>query len=252
MKAALDHLRAAFTYFSILPAGGPPTFAPGAQTLVALPLVGACTGALGGAAAFASSFVAPHAIVVAVAFAAPIILTGAIHLDGFLDSCDALFATVPVQRRLEIFRDPHHGSFALAGLAVAVACWLGALSAVPAPALPAVLAFCGALSRWAVVPNALFVPYARGGAVTAVFSERPSIAVLTFAGMVLALWGWTLAGGWGLGAVPVALGGALLAGHRLKRRLGGGLVGDVYGYLIVCCEVAALAGFAIFYARTIA
>jgi len=29
---------------------------------------------------------------------------------------------------------------------------------------------------------------------------------------------------------------ALLLGERLKRRLGGGLVGDVYGFIIVCCE----------------
>jgi cobalamin synthase len=28
----------------------------------------------------------------------------------------------------------------------------------------------------------------------------------------------------------------------LKRRLGGGLTGDVYGYLVVCCEIALVLG----------
>lgn len=219
--------------------------APSADTLVALPLVGAVIGAIAGALAYGASFVAPHPLVVAIAFLAPLLLCGAIHYDGFLDSCDALFASVSVQRRLEIFKDPQHGTFAVVGMAIVSVAACGALAEIPVERLWIVLGFCGALARLGAVYNALFVPYARGGARGTAFTERPSIVALTLEALVLALIGLKIAAGWGFLAVPLALALGLFGGHRLKRRLGGGLVGDVYGYLIVCTEVVLLCAFAV-------
>jgi len=171
--------------------------------------------------------------------AIPILLSGAIHLDGFLDSCDALFATVPVNRRLEIFKDPHHGTFALAGLAILTVWMAAALSAIDAAHLAAVLAFSGATARLAGVSNALFVPYARLDA-TPVLSQRPPFVPLAIEAIVLLLAGWLTAGLIGIALVPGAIVTSIGAGALLKRRLGGGLVGDVYGFLIVSLEAALL------------
>ena len=45
------------------------------------------------------------------------IITGAIHLDGFADLCDGFFCPVDSkERRIEIMRDPHVGSFGVVGL----------------------------------------------------------------------------------------------------------------------------------------
>lgn len=242
----LAHVRAAFGYFSIFPVGNAGTLAaPTADTLVVLPLVGAFIGVLAGGLAYGVSFVAPAPLVVAVAFLAPILLCGAIHYDGFLDSCDALFATVAVSRRLDIFKDPRHGTFALVGMAIATVTSCAALASIPVDRLWIVLGLCGALARWAAVTNALFVPYARGGALGTAFTERPSIPALMIEGAILALAGTRFASGWGFVALPLALLIALGGGHRLKRRLGGGLVGDVYGYLIVCTEITLLCAFAV-------
>lgn len=232
----LRALITAVSYFSILPVGrfaaGP---APDADALAYLPFVGALIGALAGCAAYGLSFVAPHAIVVAVAFALLVLLTGAIHLDGFLDSSDALFASVSVERRLEILKDPRHGTFAIANVLVLAALWLAALWSLPTAMLPVDCAFAAASARFGAVLNAYRVPYARAGAVTRVFETTPSRAVVALA-IVLCV---------GLGAIigwhaPLILLAAtlvaLLLGERLKRRLGGGLVGDVYGFIIVCCE----------------
>ncbi len=168
-------------------------------------------------------------------------LTGAIHVDGFMDSCDALFASVPVERRLEIMKDPRHGTFAVAFFATAAALWIAALWSLPAPLLPQSIAFAAGGARAATVLNAYCVPYARGGAIAAAFTARPPIGVLVVAYAVLvalaftiAPWAWTL-------LVPALL-GSLAAGQRLKLRLGGGLTGDVYGYLVVCFEIALLLG----------
>ena len=42
-------------------------------------------------------------------------LTGALHLDGFCDLCDGLFAGRTPEDRLRILKDPHLGTFGLTG-----------------------------------------------------------------------------------------------------------------------------------------
>ena len=238
----LRDLIVAISYFSVLPLG---RFAAGpaldAQALGYLPYVGALVGAVAGGLAFAASFAAPHAIVVAFAFALLVLLTGAIHLDGFLDSSDALFASVSVERRLEILKDPRHGTFAIANVLVLVSLWLAALWSLPTAMLPLDLAFAAASARFGTVLNAYRIPYARAGALTPAFERRPAWPVVALAGLLCAGLG-ALIGWHGLAIFIGATLFALMLGEWLKRRLGGGLVGDVYGFIIVCCEaVIALA-----------
>ena len=221
--------------------------APRASALAALPIVGIVLGGLAGALGWLASLALPGALAVVVAFAASIILTGAIHLDGLLDACDALFASVAPARRFEILKDPRHGSYALAGLAIVVPAWLAAVAAIPPPAWPWALAFCAGTARAAAVLNAWIVPYAPGGASTAAFAERPNIAWLA-AGTIAAL-----ACAWphpwlALLALP-AFGLALALGAWCARRLGGTLAGDCYGAIIIVVEVALLIGVAAGFAR---
>jgi adenosylcobinamide-GDP ribazoletransferase len=135
-------------------------------------------GALAGLAAWGIHAIAPEPFVVAVAFGGVIVLSGAVHLDGFLDACDALVASVPPERRLEIMKDPRHGTFAVAGFAVVGAWWIAALATIPAAQLPAALAFAGGASRCAAVLTAYVLPYGRAGASARAFETRPPVAVL--------------------------------------------------------------------------
>lgn len=45
--------------------------------------------------------------------ALPLLLTGGIHLDGFLDTVDARASCAPREKKLEILKDPHVGAFAV-------------------------------------------------------------------------------------------------------------------------------------------
>jgi adenosylcobinamide-GDP ribazoletransferase len=200
--------------------------------LAFLPLVGAVVGGLAGTGGWAVSLVAPHALAVAVAFGLSIALTGALHVDGFLDSCDAVFASVPPQRRVEILKDPHHGSFAVAFFAVLCAIWLSALWSIDPVRLPLALAFAGCAARWIAVGIGFVVPYGAGGA-------QPPRAVHGAMGLLVLALGWSY---WGHAVVLIGLGGVTFAvAFWLKSRLGGRLGGDCYGFLITCTEVAILA-----------
>lgn len=45
--------------------------------------------------------------------AVPIIISGGIHLDGYMDTSDALSSYRDMEKRLEILKDPHIGAFAV-------------------------------------------------------------------------------------------------------------------------------------------
>lgn len=47
----------------------------------------------------------------------PILVTGGIHMDGFMDTSDALASWQPPEKRLEILKDSHVGAFAVLGCA---------------------------------------------------------------------------------------------------------------------------------------
>lgn len=85
-----------------------------------LPLIGVLVGAceygwllLAGKLALSSLLYAAGAVLI------PVVITGGIHLDGFVDTCDALCSYGDREKRLEILKDPHVGAFAIL--------WIGAL-----------------------------------------------------------------------------------------------------------------------------
>ncbi|MEG2597176.1 MAG: adenosylcobinamide-GDP ribazoletransferase, partial [Oscillospiraceae bacterium] len=47
----------------------------------------------------------------AVAATIPIFITGGIHMDGYIDTCDALFSYGNTDKKLEILKDPRVGAF---------------------------------------------------------------------------------------------------------------------------------------------
>jgi adenosylcobinamide-GDP ribazoletransferase len=204
-----------------------------------LPFVGTVTGALAGTCGWLVSLVAPHPVAAAAAFAASLAITGAIHLDGFLDCCDALFASVGVERRLEILKDPAHGTFALAGLAMVAAVWLGALVSIRPIEYPALLAFAGGAARLGAVLNAYVLPYGRTGGSVRAFERRPNAAILAVGAVT------TYACVWNRPVFAAVLAGAVAAGLLVGRvaaaRLGGALVGDAYGAIVTVVETLILA-----------
>lgn len=62
-----------------------------------------------------------------VAVCIPLVITGGIHLDGFMDMSDALSSYREKEKRLEILKDPHIGAFAVIKTVVLVLIYFGAL-----------------------------------------------------------------------------------------------------------------------------
>jgi adenosylcobinamide-GDP ribazoletransferase len=176
--------------------------------------------------------------------AAWVALTGALHLDGWADCCDALFVPADRDKRLAIMKDPRLGSFGAVGLVLLLLVKLGALQGLlagPAPTLAA-LPLAAGLARSLVVVAAWRAPLAKreGMAFYMRQSLGPREVVIATLTAVVALAVATSALGLAAVAAFAAASLAALTVALLARARLGGLTGDVYGAMIELGETAAL------------
>lgn len=170
----------------------------------------------------------PQGLQGAILLAVWLACTGMLHLDGLLDSADALLAMEPPAERLRILADVQVGSFAFGvGFVVLLLKWQ-LLASNPSPWL---LLCLPALVRFALLLPMNLFPAARPEGLGARSREGRVFPALLFALPATLFFPWVA-----LTAIAVMLLLALWA----ARRLGGGLSGDVYGALVELGEVAGL------------
>ena len=188
----------------------------------------------------------PSLVVGAILVAALLVLTRAIHTEGFLDCCDGLFGAYTREDRLRILRDTHVGAFAVIGGAALLLLKWSALAGIPDEARTGLLLVFPCLSRLGMVTTMALFPYAREQGLGTSFQEGRTL--------------WQV--GLGLATATVASvlflggGGAILLGVVVVVSLGlgrwmtgmlGGMTGDTYGAVNEVGEVAVLVlGIALF------
>jgi adenosylcobinamide-GDP ribazoletransferase len=180
------------------------------------------------------------------------LITGMLHLDGFVDCCDALPGRRTTERRLEILRDSRVGAYGALGGALLLIARYAALTELTGPLRWLTLLSAPMLGRWAIVFVISRYPYARSaGAGTPFHSRSSGQFVLATVSMLLLLTcdifvvgrleltpavAGIIAGLSLLAAIATMLGWGTWA----SRRLGGALTGDTYGAACVLVELAIL------------
>jgi adenosylcobinamide-GDP ribazoletransferase len=201
------------------------------------PLVGLVLGLSLALLAWGAKAVLPLTVACALTLGLWEALTGALHLDGFLDSCDGLFGGHTPEDRLRILRDHHVGAFAVAGGVVMLLLRYAALLAGGLPLTGLVLAtICG---RWAIALSIAAMPYARPSGLGRAMKDHagPTQAVVATA---IALVGLVALGGLtGLAAALVTLLVTGVWAVVVMRRLPG-MTGDTYGAACYLTETAVL------------
>src|SRR4051812_10900551 len=94
------------------------------------PLVGILVGLISGAVLLVAAHLWPQPIPAILAVAAALVLTGALHEDGLVDTADSLGATTR-ERRLAIMKDSSIGAYGALALVVCLGLRVAALSALP-------------------------------------------------------------------------------------------------------------------------
>lgn len=212
--------------------------------LVFFPLVGLVTGLLWYGLALVMELLRfPSAVFAAALALFPYLITGHLHLDGFMDCSDAILSRRPLADKQRILKDPHVGAFAVISLAALFLLTFSFSFSLPASAELTALIFTPVCVRCV---SALCVEnlaplghsqYAEG------FdrSRKAAHNGILSSFLLLGLGGSFLAGGFG-GLIP-ALGAsaACFLSIRYASEQLGGMSGDVAGYGTVLGEAAALA-----------
>ena len=104
--------------------------------LAMLPLVGTFIGAITGLIWWVLFLIGASPLLTGVLVtAAYFLLTGFIHLDGYMDCCDAVLPRHPdMERRREILKDPHNGAFGIISLVIMLAIFIASIYEIAAHA----------------------------------------------------------------------------------------------------------------------
>ena len=223
-----------------------PTAAQSAAAVAWYPLVGALVGAFAGIVFCLACLVFPVALAVVLATAATLLVTGALHEDGFADTCDGLGGGATRERALEIMRDPRLGTYGAAGLGLVLAAKVLALAAAPVEVIPWLLAAGHAASRASMALALASGTYARKAGIAAPLAEAsPARGRIAFALLI----GLAVSGTLLVEAPPLALLaglGGLALGHLLMRRAYerklAGYTGDCLGAVQQASELGMYLG----------
>lgn len=207
------------------------------------PLIGVCIGAVLWAFwSFTDWAGTGRLFTTFVGTALPLLITGGIHMDGFLDTTDARSSFGDREKKLGILKDPHTGAFALIGGGVYLLLYAAAFSELAGRGR---ILFAGSfvLTRALSGLSVVSFPMARQDGLAASFSQaavkrtvRISMAVyLVAAGLFL-----LDAGGVAGGLCILAAGLVFVWYYRMAVREFGGITGDLAGYFLQICELAVL------------
>lgn len=176
---------------------------------------------------------------VAVGTAIPILISGGFHVDGFMDTMDALHSYQSRERKLEILKDSHIGAFSVICLVLYYLLYAGALSEVDCREsiwiLGAGFVLARALSGLSVVTfqsakkEGMLYQFADSANRKIVIASLVVQMILCVAFMLYqSLWQGIL--------VCVAAGGTFLYYRWRSYKEFGGITGDTAGYFVTLCE----------------
>lgn len=175
--------------------------------------------------------------------AIPLLLTGGIHVDGYMDTMDAFHSFQSRERKIEILKDPHIGAFSVIMLAAYGLLYAGGYAQLESLIGIKIIGMGFALSRCLSAVGVLSFPCAKKEGLLHLFASNAAKKTvkgilyleifLCVAGMI---WQDHIAGSI---VVLAAFAAFFYYGLRCKKELGG-VTGDTAGFFVLICEVSMI------------
>ncbi|MBQ6172477.1 MAG: adenosylcobinamide-GDP ribazoletransferase [Clostridia bacterium] len=212
-----------------------------------LPFVGAWIGLLWALAAIAISYFNIPLLVGAIILTAfPIIITGGMHMDGYLDVVDAVKSWRDIEEKRRILKDPHVGSFAVISAVIMILTQFALFASASETANPFTLIIIPTGSRcMAAICVTLLRPLSvseYSGAYRKGIKKSHIVFLFTLFAVTVAA-GFFFLGKYGFASLAVCA-GYLLFLFRAFRSLDG-MSGDISGYSLVFGELCGIAVYAL-------
>lgn len=181
----------------------------------------------------------------AIAACLPILVTGGIHMDGYLDTVDALSSHQTCEKKLAIMKDANCGAFAVIYGGVYLLAYAGFAYEVFAAGHILLICPLFMLSRALSGLCAVNLPNARKSGMLCAFTSgvqrRTATVALTLVGLAAAagmVWMSPTAGGMAAAFVVASA----LKYRRFALAQFGGVTGDTSGFFLQLCELCGLIG----------
>ena len=209
------------------------------RSMAYFPVVGIIIGLILAGLNWLLGLILPSAVVNVLLIVSLVVISGALHLDGFVDTCDGIAGHKTIEERWRVMHDSRVGAFGIIGVCCLLLVKYISLNSVPETSLMATLLLVPVVSRWAMVYAIFAYPYARPSGLGKVFKQGASwqsLVMATFIALVVAVVLARLAGlviMLGIWVIVIAM------TAYLKRKFSG-LTGDNYGAINEVTEVCVL------------
>jgi len=211
------------------------------------PVVGLLIGLILAGLSWLLGLFLPSAVVNVLLIVALVVISGALHLDGFVDTCDGIGGHKTPEERWQVMQDSRVGGFGIIGACCLLLVKYISLNSVPQPLLMMTLVLMPVISRWAMVYAIFAYPSARPsglGKERKQATDWPRFIMATLITLALAIGLARLANitYFYLAGPAIMLGIWVIViamGAYFKRRFSG-LTGDTYGAINEVAEVCVL------------
>jgi len=206
------------------------------------PVIGLIIGLILAGLNWLFSLILPPAIVSALLIVSLVVISGALHLDGFVDTCDGMASHRTVEDRWRVMHDSRAGSFGIIGVVLLLLVKYVSLSSIPRPLMLPTLLFMPVVSRWAMVYAIFVYNYARPSGLGQIFKQGtnwPKFTIATIITLVLAV---VLIPLFQLVGLVIIFGVwiiTVMMATYFKSKFSG-LTGDTYGAINEIAEVSTL------------
>ena len=240
---AVKKILLAITFLTRLPFPIPKSISPDdmGRTTPFFPMVGLLIGLILVVINYALSYIWAPYIVNVLLIISLIVITGGLHLDGLMDTCDGIFSGKDRERTLEIMHDSRVGAMGVLGAICIIVLKMVFLSAAnPGSKMAALIAF-PMLGRFSMVFAVSAFPYARTspglGSLFVEYAKKRYIfwAIVQVLVVTIPLLLWKA-----FPVIVIVVAFTWLLGKWLTNRLEG-LTGDTYGAICEITETMSLA-----------
>ncbi len=181
----------------------------------------------------------PPAVVNALLIVSLVVISGALHLDGFVDTCDGIAGHKTIEDRWQVMHDSRAGGFGIVGVVLLLLVKYASLSSIPEPLLMTTLVLMPVLSRWAMAYAIFAYPYARPSGLGKAFKQGTSWPRFTMATLIALAVAALLFQLLGLVMMFLIWVVTVVMAAYFKRKFSG-LTGDTYGAVNEVAEVSVL------------
>lgn len=171
--------------------------------------------------------------------AIPLLVTGGFHVDGFMDTMDALHSYQTRERKLEILKDSHIGAFAVIMLLLYYFIYMGAYAQIQTSSAFEIFCLGFYLSRILSGIGVVSFPSAKNDGMLYCFASTAHERIVkgTLYLQLVLCFGCMLAIEIETAAVLIAVAIGIFLYYRAKCvKEFGGITGDTAGYFVTVCE----------------